>query len=344
MTHSRGLLLHFVTIASSFFNPFGSFLFRCHASRLTISFPDQYSASSPFEHWPPVIHYINTPFIPTPRLISVGNEPFIGPTPRDFDLFVVPALNNLYDALTRVGLADKIKLTVSVNSNVLQNTYPPSKASWVTVWANQLQQIAQFIDRTGSVFSINIYPFYALSGGKNAPDQKLIFFDGGASFPDNGLTYTNILDASIDSLVAALTKAGFPNVSATQYSLSGLELSPLPPSSPDLLHRHPAPSSCTIILHRHPARLPFCLPLCVSEIASIRCSFDAVVPAVALEACVREDRHRVARMGLWRTSKFVYGMPQARCLKVCHVGNACGGRTPPPLCDICSCASDLMCA
>lgn len=62
------------------------------------------------------------------RSIAVGNEPFLADYGGAYDGLVVPALQNLYQALQDMNLDSRIKLTVPLNLDILAVSYPPSAA------------------------------------------------------------------------------------------------------------------------------------------------------------------------------------------------------------------------
>lgn len=150
--------------------------------------------------------------------VSVGNEPFLH-SRHEFDDFLAPAFRNMHRALLKYDYADRIKLTVSFNTEILDKSSPPSAGRFKPVWAKQIETIAKVINETESFFSVNIYPFFSLKDDKGVP-EKFVFFDdgaGGAQCVDDTVDgdkveYCNILDASYDATLAALGKINLPNL------------------------------------------------------------------------------------------------------------------------------------
>lgn len=74
-------------------------------------------------------------------------------------------------------------------------------------------QIVKFLSDNGSPFTVNIYPFISLYNDPNFP-VDFAFFDDNYTAPlnDNGKIYQNVFDANYDTLVWALQKHGFGNL------------------------------------------------------------------------------------------------------------------------------------
>lgn len=142
------------------------------------------------------------------KYISVGNEPYLK-NKQDVDDSVESAVTNIYNALVYDEIDDKVKVTVSFNSEILANTVPPSGAYFATNWTSQLKYIASLIANTSSVFSVNIYPFYNMYSGESKPlSASNVFFDQ-SSLSTN--PYANVFDATFDSLLYALENASVPS-------------------------------------------------------------------------------------------------------------------------------------
>ncbi|KAK4736697.1 hypothetical protein R3W88_000394 [Solanum pinnatisectum] len=59
------------------------------------------------------------------KYIAVGNEVDPSTYTCQYAQFVGPAMENIYNALTSVGLQDQIKVSTATYSGLLTNTYPP---------------------------------------------------------------------------------------------------------------------------------------------------------------------------------------------------------------------------
>ncbi|GKV14636.1 hypothetical protein SLEP1_g25479 [Rubroshorea leprosula] len=73
-------------------------------------------------------------------------------------------------------------------------------------------EIIQYLYLHDSPFTINIYPFLSLHGNNHFPIE-FAFFDGESTrVKDSDRIYTNVFDANLDTLVSALDKNGFSNM------------------------------------------------------------------------------------------------------------------------------------
>jgi exo-beta-1,3-glucanase (GH17 family) len=73
--------------------------------------------------------------------------------------------------------------------------------------------IAQFLVSIGALFLANVYPYFAYRDNRDI-DLGYATFQPGTTVRDNnnGLIYTNLFDAMVDAIYAALEKAGTPNI------------------------------------------------------------------------------------------------------------------------------------
>lgn len=147
------------------------------------------------------------------RYITVGNEVIPNPS-GDYSLaqYVLPAMENIHDAISSVGLQDNIKVSTAVLSGVLGNSYPPSNGSFADQASNYMSQIIPFLDRTGAPLLANVYPYFAYVGNSKIDLRYALFTLSSPLFLDDQLQYQNLFDAMVDALYSALEKAGGSNV------------------------------------------------------------------------------------------------------------------------------------
>lgn len=152
-------------------------------------------------------------FFLLPRYVAVGNEPFLNTYNGTFLGTTYPALQNIQAALIKAGLSNRIKVTVPLNADVYQSsTEQPSTGDFRPDIRDQMIQIVSFLSLNGAPFTVNIYPFISLYNDPNFPID-FAFFDGYPSpITDNGRTYTNVFDANYDTLLWALQKNGYGNL------------------------------------------------------------------------------------------------------------------------------------
>ncbi|KAJ7971870.1 glucan endo-1,3-beta-glucosidase 8-like [Quillaja saponaria] len=145
--------------------------------------------------------------------VAVGNEPFLASYNGTFVNITFPALQNIQNALNEAGLGDKVKATVPLNADVYDspiNNPVPSAGRFRSDIGDAMRQVVQFLNKSNSAFTVNIYPFLSLYYGKGK-------FPFDYAFPDNvdnpvvdkGILYTNVFDANFDTLVSALKAEGF---------------------------------------------------------------------------------------------------------------------------------------
>ncbi|XP_062230971.1 glucan endo-1,3-beta-glucosidase GII-like isoform X2 [Phragmites australis] len=139
------------------------------------------------------------------KYIAVGNEVQGGATQS-----ILPAMRNLNGALAAAGFGS-IKVSTSVRFDAIADSYPPSNGVFAQSY---MTDIARYLASIGAPLLANVYPYFAYRD--NPRDIKLNYatFQPGTTVRDdgNGLTYTNLFDAMVDAIYAALEKAGAPNV------------------------------------------------------------------------------------------------------------------------------------
>lgn len=142
------------------------------------------------------------------RYIAVGNEPFLTSYGSQFQSYVVPAMMNLQQSLTRANLAGVIKLVVPCNADAYASSLP-SQGAFRPELTQIMTQLVSFLNSNGAPFIVNIYPFLSLYQNSDFP-QDYAFFDG-TSHPvsDGANVYYNAFDGNFDTLVAALSKIGY---------------------------------------------------------------------------------------------------------------------------------------
>lgn len=148
------------------------------------------------------------------RYVAVGNEPFLKAYNGTYIALTLPALQNIQAALIKAGIANQVKVTVPLNADVYESANNiPSEGDFRSDIKDSMIQIVEFLNNNGAPFMVNIYPFISLYDSPNFPID-FAFFDG-ASAPvnDGGRIYDNVLDANYDTLVWALQKNGYGNMS-----------------------------------------------------------------------------------------------------------------------------------
>ncbi|KAK1413923.1 hypothetical protein QVD17_29660 [Tagetes erecta] len=151
------------------------------------------------------------------KYVAVGNEPFLKAYNETYLQTTLPALKNVQNALNRVGLGDQIKATVPLNADIYESPESnpvPSAGDFRSEIKDATIEIIQFLYSNDAPFTVNIYPFLSLYGNPYFPID-FAFFDvsnSNKSVKDGEYVYTNVFDANYDTLVASLTKAGYPDM------------------------------------------------------------------------------------------------------------------------------------
>ena len=145
------------------------------------------------------------------RYVAVGNEPFLVAYGTQFQNDTYYAMKNVYNSIVKVGLSNQVKVTIPFNADVFMNTVP-SKGQFRPDVKQNVRQIVALLDQTNSPFIVNIYPFLDLTQQSTFP-QEFAFFDGTAHpLVDGSFTYSNVLDASFDLAITALSSIGYSSV------------------------------------------------------------------------------------------------------------------------------------
>ncbi|CAL1352059.1 unnamed protein product [Linum trigynum] len=143
------------------------------------------------------------------RYIAVGNEPFLTSYSGQFQTYVMPALLNLQQSLTKANLAGYVRLVVPCNADAYESPSLPSQGAFRPELTQIITQLVSFLNSNGAPFIVNIYPFLSLYGNSDFP-QDYAFFEGTThAVTDGPNVYTNAFDGNFDTLVSALTKLGY---------------------------------------------------------------------------------------------------------------------------------------
>ncbi|PKI45161.1 glucan endo-1,3-beta-glucosidase 7 isoform X1 [Punica granatum] len=155
------------------------------------------------------------PFYPDSKiiLITVGNEVM---TSNDQNLMsqLLPAMQNVQNALNAVSLGDKIKVSTVHSMGVLKTSEPPSTGSFHPSLSDLLKGLLGFNNGTGSPFAINPYPYFAYRSDPRPETLAFCLFQPNAGRFDSNtkIKYMNMFDAQVDAVHSALNSMGFKNV------------------------------------------------------------------------------------------------------------------------------------
>ncbi|XP_045793037.1 glucan endo-1,3-beta-glucosidase-like [Trifolium pratense] len=143
------------------------------------------------------------------KWIVLGNEIIPGAE----GIYATQAMKNIKDAINSIGLTKTI-VTTSFYMPGIATSYPPSAGAFTKDVVNVMKDVTAYLLQTGAPLMANVYPYYAYTS--NPKDIKLeyaTFQTTNTVVVDGGLSYSNLFDAMVDSVYAALGKINAGNVS-----------------------------------------------------------------------------------------------------------------------------------
>lgn len=164
------------------------------------------------------VQWVNANIVAYPQTsivaVCLGNE-VLSYAP-ELDGLLLPALKNLHAALVAVNLSDKVKLSTPHSLAILAKSFPPSLGTFHIRHAEVITPMLSFLAETRSPFMINAYPYFAYGANpKNISLDYVLFQPTAIPVKDKtaNLMYSNMLDAQIDAIYAALGRSGYTNIS-----------------------------------------------------------------------------------------------------------------------------------
>uniref|UniRef100_A0ACD5XKB1 Uncharacterized protein n=1 Tax=Avena sativa TaxID=4498 RepID=A0ACD5XKB1_AVESA len=137
------------------------------------------------------------------QYIAVGNE-ITGAATQN----IAPAIKNLNAVLSATGL-DDIQVSTAVRMDVLSSSSPPSSSTFKDGNIKDVLAVLNSTYATGitAPLLVNVYPYFAYTGDTKNIDLNFALFQPSSTvIRDNGLNYTNLFDAMVDDLYAALSR------------------------------------------------------------------------------------------------------------------------------------------
>lgn len=147
------------------------------------------------------------------RYVAVGNEPFLATYNGSFLGTTYPALQNIQSALIKAGLSSQVKVTIPLNADVYESSSSlPSGGDFRTDIHDLMLTIVKFLSDNAGAFTVNIYPFISLYLSPDFPVDYAFFEGTSTPVIDGGISYSNMFDANLDTLIWALQKNGYGNL------------------------------------------------------------------------------------------------------------------------------------
>lgn len=170
------------------------------------------------------------PFLPSTQIrgIAVGNE-VLGSNDHELWEVLLPAVKNVYNAISRLHLTEKVEVSSPHSEGVFGVSFPPSACTFKEDILQYMKPLLQFFQQIKSPFYINAYPFLAYMSDPEHIDINYALFKSNPGIRDSktNLHYDNMFEAQIDAAYAALEKAGFEKmeiiVSETGWASHGDE-------------------------------------------------------------------------------------------------------------------------
>ncbi|KAJ6815545.1 putative glucan endo-1,3-beta-glucosidase A6 [Iris pallida] len=160
------------------------------------------------------------PFYPKTRIrfLLVGNEVLSDPSTKATWPHIVPAMTRLHASLRSHSIT-KVKVGTTLAMDTVRNTSitPPSAAEFRPDIAGPVMKpLLDFLNRTRSYYFVDAYPYFPWASDPTRISLDYCLFRGNSSTnyldPVSKLTYTNLLDQQLDSVVFAMERLGFASV------------------------------------------------------------------------------------------------------------------------------------
>ncbi|XP_031113590.1 glucan endo-1,3-beta-glucosidase 9 [Ipomoea triloba] len=145
--------------------------------------------------------------------ISIGDEPFLETYGTQFHPFLIGAATNIHTALVKANLEKEIKVVIPCSFDAfLSETGMPSRGHFRADINKTMIQVLKFLSQRQSPLFVTISPFQSYRQNKNISLDFALFKETARPHNYSRKTYKNSFDLSCDTLVSALSSAGFPQM------------------------------------------------------------------------------------------------------------------------------------
>ncbi|MFS7899605.1 putative glucan endo-1,3-beta-D-glucosidase [Helianthus anomalus] len=143
------------------------------------------------------------------KYIAVGNEVDPNNENSQYVGFLLPAIQNVYNAVRAANLGDQIKVSTATYTGLLGSSSPPSNGAFKDNVQGFIEPIIRFLAQNNLPMLANIYPYFS-DPGTNLP--YALFTATQPVVNDNDRQYSNLFDAILDAHYAAQARHGGENV------------------------------------------------------------------------------------------------------------------------------------
>ncbi|PIN24292.1 Glucan endo-1,3-beta-D-glucosidase [Handroanthus impetiginosus] len=149
------------------------------------------------------------------QFVLVGNE-VISYNDRKMWLDLVPAMRKIKKSLNKYDIHN-IKVGTPLAMDILESSFPPSSGRFRSDIPSQvIVSLLKFLNATKSFYFLDVYPYFPWSANPTNMSLDFALMNyGNVTYkdPESNLVYTNLLDQMLDSVVFAMRKFGFDNIS-----------------------------------------------------------------------------------------------------------------------------------
>ncbi|CAI9786355.1 unnamed protein product [Fraxinus pennsylvanica] len=155
------------------------------------------------------------PYYPASKIIiiTVGNEVLTAENQNVISA-LLPAMQNIQNALNTASLGEKIKVTTVHSMAVLGQFSPPSSGAFHVSFVDAMKDLLKFQSAHGSPFLINAFPFYEYKSNPTPETLAFCLFQPNSGQLDSksNITYMNMFDVEVDAVRSALNAMGYKDM------------------------------------------------------------------------------------------------------------------------------------
>lgn len=148
------------------------------------------------------------------RYLLVGNEILSNPDIGTW-FNLVPAMRRIKHSL-KIHKIHKVKVGTPSATNVLESSFPPSNGTFRRDISEPIMKpMLQFLNRTKSFFFLDAYPYFSWAQDPNNINLDYALFEAKNltyTDPVTKLTYTNLFDQTVDAIIFAMKRLGYPDI------------------------------------------------------------------------------------------------------------------------------------